>query len=485
MNRLAVALGVFLVTLTVLSLFAWERLKAPSPHFHFTDLAYSLLHGRLDTDTPRRTREEAKDDLFGPPGYYEAVVRATSNPDGSWSGWNDWASVRVLQMRTGEELRGVFPWRDTKERKNEFHALDGNVYSIDCARDVATGCYGGSDRDVKHYVSFPPFPAIVMMPLVAIWDFKVNDVWFTLFFGALNGLLLFLLLQYLTTRGHSARSRSDNLWITALFVFGTVHFFSAVRGEVWFTALIVGVALNLVAIAFTIELRRPFLAGVFLICAAATRTPLQFACILMALLALFPEGRLRKDGWGRTLGKLALYGAPIALGLAALLWYNHARFDSPLEYGHTYLQEGARDSIRRHGLESGWFLGPNLSAAFVNPPIVTTEEPPYLKIPLDGLGLLWTSPVLLLLLWTPNRTWLFKSLVITAFVVALPGLFYQNTGRLQFGYRFGLDWLPFLVVAFAVGGRPLTWRVKALIVAGIVVNAFGALTFGRANGFYW
>jgi hypothetical protein len=48
-----------------------------------------------------------------------------------------------------------------------------------------------------------------------------------------------------------------------------------------------------------------------------------------------------------------------------------------------------------------------------------------------------------------------------------------------------LDWLPLLVLAFAVGGRALTWRVKALILVGVAVNLFGAVTFGRYGGFYY
>lgn len=38
------------------------------------------------------------------------------------------------------------------------------------------------------------FLVFVMMFLVAIWDYKVNDVWVTLFFVALNVVLFFLFL---------------------------------------------------------------------------------------------------------------------------------------------------------------------------------------------------------------------------------------------------------------------------------------------------
>ncbi len=416
----------------------------------------------------------------------DAVRRQTRNPDGSRRGWNDWSSYRILELKDGERLEGVFPWRDQKDaRKKEFHTLDGDVYSIDCRKDVKAGCRGNRREHLKYHVSFPPFPAIAMLPLVKIWEYRVNDVWFTLFFAAANGAILFLLLQSLVRRGHSERTTKDNLWLTALFVFGTVHFFSAVRGEVWFTALIVGVTLNLLAIACVIDLRRPLLGGLLVGLGMATRTPLAFSALLIALLAFFPDGRLRKADWPKTIGRLALFALPVAALLAALFAYNHARFDNILEFGHSYLQEGMRHAIREHGLMSGWFLGNNLSAALLNPPVITFEGGSPIRITRHGLGLLWTTPALFLIFKSPNKSGLFKALCATAFVVALPGLFYQNTGWEQFGYRFGLDWLPLLVIAFAVGNTELTRTAKALILIGVVVNAFGAVTFGRMGGLYY
>jgi len=488
-NNKKIAALVFVVCLLGLGLFAWERVLQPSPHFHFVDLAHSFMSGRLDTDSPRRSKRDFKKAKAGdyPAGYSEAVTRQTTHFNGSSRGWNDWSSYRILTLKSGQELRGVFPWFDKKDdpRKNEFHSLDGNLYRIDCAREVKGGCHGKGPGQVKYYVSFPPFPGVLMMPAAAIWHYNVNDVWFTLLFAALNGVLIFLLLQYLAATGHSRRSLSDNLWLTALFVFGTVHFFSSVRGEVWFTALIVGVTINLLALYCMVDLKRPILAGLLVGLGLATRTPLVFVSVLVALLALFPQGKFRRDDWGGTFATLLKFALPVALCLVVLMLYNDARFDDPFEFGHSYLLEGRRDAVRRHGLMSSWFLGPNLSAAFLNPPVITFDSWPPLRITRHGLGLIWTTPVLVLLFWSPNRSWLFKALLITALAVALPGLFYQNTGWEQFGYRFGLDWLPLLVLAFAVGGRPLTRGVKTLILLGIGVNALGAVTFGRFGALYY
>ena len=44
--------------------------------------------------------------------------------------------------------------------------------------------------------------------------------------------------------------------------------------------------------------------------------------------------------------------------------------------------------------------------------------------------------------------------------------------------------MVFLVMLLAIGGRPLARAARTLIVVGIVVNLFGAITFDRKWQFY-
>ena len=46
-------------------------------------------------------------------------------------------------------------------------------------------------------------------------------------------------------------------------------------------------------------------------------------------------------------------------------------------------------------------------------------------------------------------------------------LFYQNSGWVQFGYRFSLDYMVFLIALLAVGGNRLGVFAKLLILFGI------------------
>jgi hypothetical protein len=480
-SRHRTAMVVFAAVAGVYSLVAWDRLLEPSPQFHFVDLAHSLMAGQLHTETPKLS--PSKSDPADPVGYRDAIRRSRES-----GGWNDWAALRTLTLADGTVLTGRFPWPDSDgDRKKTFHTLDGESWQVDVRRDLRADCEGRPGKrcdDTTHYVSFPPGPAFVMMPFAAIWGYDTNDVLITALFGGLNAVLLFWLLQLLAARGHTSRGRTDNLWLTMMFALGSVAFFSSVRGEVWFTALVFGVTFNLCFMLAALDLRRPVLAGLLLGLGMATRTPMAFCFVFFAWQLFFPGGRWERGRWPEIFKRGALFAVPILLIGVGLMLYNQARFGQPFEFGHSLLAGGAGGRIRDHGLFNTWYLNGNLSAALINLPRLLSEAP-FISISKHGLSLLFTTPALFLLARPRVHASLGPALWATVFAAAVPGLLYQNTGWEQFGYRFGLDYFPYLVALLACGGRPLTRRVKGVIVFGVVVNLFGAITFGRFAELYY
>jgi len=464
----------------VYALTAFDRLAEPSPQFHFVDLAQSWMSGRLDTDTPRQRRGQKNE--ADPAGYREAIERSLDS-----GGWNDWAALRILTLKDGTVLRGRFPWSsEHSERKHLFYTLDGETRKVVTPRDLARTC-GESGRrpcdETKHFVSFPPGPALAFLPLTLVFGYNVNDVWVTLLFAALNGGLLFLFLELLVKRGHSQRSRQDNLWLTLLFSVGSVVFFSAVRGEVWFTALILGVTCNLAFLLAGLDVRRPFLAGAALAIGFATRTPIAFCFVFFAWQLFLGDGRLRERRYREILVKGAWFSLPILIVGALLITANLLRFGEPTEFGHRLLAGGAGDRIRDHGLFGLWYLDKNLAAALLNLP-EWLGEAPYLRISKHGLSLLFTTPALLWLARPSGKAPLAGALWAAVICASVPGLLYQNTGWAQFGYRFVLDYLPYLVALLAIGGQHLSPWFKTAIIWGVVINLFGAITFGRFETLY-
>jgi hypothetical protein len=116
-------------------------------------------------------------------------------------------------------------------------------------------------------------------------------------------------------------------------------------------------------------------------------------------------------------------------------------------------------------------------------PKILTHSP-YVKISWHGLGLFFTTPVFLYLLWPRRRTpvtpWLYLSCVMPIVL----HLLYQNSGWVQFGYRFSLDYTVFLIMLLALGGHRLGVLAKGLILLGVGINTFGAITFNRYMQFF-
>ena len=121
----------------------------------------------------------------------------------------------------------------------------------------------------------------------------------------------------------TARGEEDNVLLALTLGFGTLFFSCAVRGEVWFTAEVLGVGLTALYLRNATGVRRPALAGLFYSMAVLTRTPLVFSGIffLMECFCPGPTGRweqLRALGKSyreplRKLGSFALGAAPLAL----------------------------------------------------------------------------------------------------------------------------------------------------------------------------
>jgi hypothetical protein len=425
-----------------------DRLRGHSQYNHFVYLADGWLKGHLDLPVP-------------PPNE------------------NDWARVEVLHLKDGRTLKGMFGKIGPTDR---FYPLSG--------RSLTIGDELIASRSAIRYVSFPPFPAVLMLPFVAVSHLKFNDVLFTALWAAINPVLLFLLLARLRARGYSQRRVPDDLWLTVMFGAGSVYYFASVIGQVWFTAHVIAVTCVIGYAWASLDAARPVLAGLCVGLGYATRTPLGFMLPFFLFEAVRATGgwarlgRLRKEGLPPGLaGKLVRFAIPSAVVLAVLLVHNYLRFEQFTEFGHKYLNIGWQDRMQRWGLLNYHFLSRNLTCALLLLPRFLTQFP-YVKVSEHGMSMLVTTPVLGFSVAPKTRSPLAAGLWLSILATALPSLLYQNSGFLQFGYRFSLDYIVFLVVLLAVGGRKFTWLFKALIIFGVGVNLFGAIVFDRFGGVF-
>jgi hypothetical protein len=321
----------------------------------------------------------------------------------------------------------------------------------------------------RYYVPFAPFPAIALMPVVAVLGAvgadQVESGINAILAGAGVGLCWVLLGRIGVERLH------DRFLLTMLAGFSTQILWVVTRGGVWHTGHLIATILTYACLIELWGRRRAWLIGLLAGAAFLTRAPLAFAIPFYALLlATWPipsPTTLRRWFW---------LGVGVLPSVVAFFVYNQVRFGTPLESGYALATlPGFLEAQRAKGLFSLAHVPMNLDYFLVHLPFPIAEFP-FLRP--DGLGLsvLITSPGLLFAVradWRDRRAWW---LLGAAVFVLIPTLLYYGGGWLQYGYRYFLDSVPFVIAlcglaAVRQGRIGLPW--VALIAIGTVVMAFG------------
>jgi len=354
---------------------------------------------------------------------------------------------------------------------------------------------GNNDFALWHgrwYVVFPPFPAVLLLPWVWLRGSaeQVADGLLSLGLAGLAPAGMFLLLRRIRDLGYCRLGALGCAGLSLLYGFGTVYFFTAVQGTVWFTAHVVASVLTVFYLLVALGAARPGLAGVLLGCALLTRAPLGFAAIFFVFESLRTsrvQGRSWPN-WNLAASKMLRFALPMLACVVLYGWYNDARFGSPTEFGYRFLTVAWRVRIAKWGLFDYHYLARNLGVLLTSLPYRTLGEvSPCWQVNLHGLALWVTTPAYLWLLWPRTKTALHAATYAALIAVALPTLFYQNTGWAQFGQRFSNDYAPLLFLLLAIGGFRFGYLFRAAAVWAVAINAWGAWTFGRPEyrSYYW
>ena len=333
------------------------------------------------------------------------------------------------------------------------------------------------------YLYWPPFPAVLFMPLVAVLGLHFSDTPVNLLIGALDVALVSLLLKEMKVRGVVELSEVKRAWLAFFFAFGTVHITLAVRASVWYTAEVIAFAL--VAATYLVALRFPgwrgslaagFLAG----CAFLTRNPEVFAVIWAAWYIVAREWKMNRKG----LPAAVLAGAlPALSSLGLFMLYNYARFGSPTNVGLDYhnMAELFRPDYARYGAFSFHYLPTNLYYYFVAFPYLALfgGHPELFWM---GGSLFLMSPVFLFAVVGVVRSWRTHGFALAISCVAglVPALLLMGTGWVQFGPRYTLDITVPLLVATAIGVRNLSTGVlEQLTLYSVLVYLPGTMLLLR------
>jgi len=248
------------------------------------------------------------------------------------------------------------------------------------------------------------------------------------------------------------------------------------------------------------------LAGLLLGIGATARLPLVFGAPFLMLVG---------DG-GSTARRTVSAAVGAVLPVALLLGYTQLTTGSLLHPGYDYQYQLEANGYPTLGYNPEWavedlrYVPQNLGIMFGALPVVLPEIKPDtlgvypvvelcagpdttrgvfdadcpLAMPVDiGTSILLSAPGLLLALFAIRRRPVARLTLgagVTVVVIALFNLAHFSQGWVQWGYRFSLDFIPFLLPLVALGaaraddGRPRLSAV-VLLVAGGAINLWGVV----------
>jgi hypothetical protein len=363
-------------------------------------------------------------------------------------------------------------------------------------------------------VPFPPLPAVLLVPFVAIWGLATNDQLIAAVLGAADVGIAWWMLGRL---GVGFRARVAT---AVFFAFGTVFWYTAQLGTTWFLAHVVAVGLTLAAVGVALNrdpasvaaetappvsrvggrglgLRgiidgRQFLAGVLFGLAATARLSVLAGAPFFAFVG----------GGGSWQRRTRSAGLGAAIPVAALLLYNLVSTGSIVHPGYEFLYQREAVGYPSLGYHADWgledlrYIPQNLQIALLSLPVVFPDHVPAglgggaalctvagaarglfdpacpLALPHDtGMSILVSSPAFLLaapaLRSLYARSRLVTGAAISIVLIATVNLMHFSQGWVQVGYRFSNDFVPFALPLVAIGIERL--RRHSRLAAGLVV----------------
>lgn len=318
------------------------------------------------------------------------------------------------------------------------------------------------------YVVYPPVPALLLVPFVALFGPEFPQQVASSLFGAVSVGLAWLLF------GRFDLDLRRRLGLTLVFGFGTVLWYVAETGSAWYLGHVTAVLFSTAAVILALDRRWPLLVGLFLGLAAISRLPVALACVGVLMLVLRIGWPIRPPADRPWAARTTLaFGVGMALPVLAYFAYNLTRWGTLLDEGYTRIPGVLEDPIyEKYGIFAIEYIPRHLFAIFLRS-WNYVDDPPFFQPSWWGLGLFLTTPLLVWLVRARLQDPRVLGSVVATALVAIPIVTHGNVGLSQFGYRFSLDVQVFLFVILATvlerGMSRLAWLAA---VASMAICAY-------------
>lgn len=413
--------------------------------------------------TPANAAASAAADAATGSGYMPPIVSAPRY----------WLLISVLVL-LGCALSAGFAMRIVGEEAgtNSYAVLvdswlNGQLHSDACF-DADCATFEG-----KTYIIFPPAPALVALPFVAVSGQGAD---FAHFMPLSMALLLAIAFIWSRLFAAAGPDQTRTLILLIALVFATPLYFVALRGDkVWFFAQLVGFFFVSVALWATIERRNAWLAGAMIGLAFLSRQMTILYAPLLFVLMLNDDEPLFRINKERIVRALQL-GLPILAAVGAYCLYNFVRFGAPLDTGYGYITAGVLPGeenvitlrINDLGLFAQEYFLFNVVHMFFQGLHVEfggTYTTKILGVDSFGTSILAASPFLLLLVFVQRHRITFIGVATAAAICGIT-LFYHSNGFSQYNVqRYALDWLPIAMLLLAPTVRS-EWRAILAVLVG-------------------
>jgi hypothetical protein len=438
-----------------------------------------LIEGpHADDDPVEQPPDSHADAGSGGPAPLRILVLVTpaASPDRQLAPWKRHARGDVLFAAgvlvayvvatfLATQWRGFFPDRMMMVAER---ALSGHLDANGLKGTIDTVEIGG-----RYYLALGPLQLAAYIPFAAFPDLQLVG-------GYLTGLMFGIPAAWLAlplARAYGARDAAA-YWIASFAAFGSLLFWVSVFGNVYNLAHAESfLALTLFLIEWAGK-RRPGLMGACLGVSFLARPTTVLAAIPFGLYLIWTR---RSDLLEAARGAVA-FGLPIAGAIALYGWFNWLRFASPFETGYaiSLLPQSLQDR-RAQGLFSIVQIPENLRLALLALPERTTQFP-FLSASPNGMSMALVSPALITSLWAGFRDRTGRLLWIATAMVAVPVFLFYGGGFVQYGFRYSLDFTPFLVALMAVGSqRWMGWPERVLVLASVASVIAGICWYGGVS----
>jgi len=316
----------------------------------------------------------------------------------------------------------------------------------------------------KFYVAYPPMPAILLMPFKLLFKSSFFQEQLSFLVGASISITYFAISKKIT------KSLKAALWTTIFVSFGTILWFLSTAGSSWYLGQTCATLFLSLAIFEHITKKRPWVLGIFLGAAFLSRIHL-----ILAIPFFVTDASVKKK-----FKFLFLFMLGFLPFLVFNFYYNLVRFGTIFDKGYFLIPGLFEEPWYQQGIFNLSYIPRHLKVIFLSLPIVKTSYP-FVIPSWGGLAIWITSPAFVYSLFAPLKVGEVKMSWISIILISLVLFSHGTTGFAQFGYRFAVDFYPFLILItiYALHKRGIKWHHWLVLMICILVNAWGVILINK------